>query len=248
MESRFLDVDALRFHYRIAGDESAAPIVLVHGIGVSSRYFEPVGRELASRFRVVAPDLPGFGRSGRPPDVPGIRGLGDWLARFLDAAGIDRPNALANSMGCQIVLDLAAREPERFDRLVLVGPTVDAAARSFLNMTARLALDATRESPRLLAVIARDYLTFGPRRIVATGRDALCDRPEETARRVVAPTLVLRGERDALLTRKWAELLAHRLRQGRFEPIAGHAHAVHYSAPELVAALAAAFLLGEEGT
>jgi 2-hydroxy-6-oxonona-2,4-dienedioate hydrolase len=246
MQSRFLDVHGLRLHYRAAGDESVPPIVLVHGIGVSSRYLVPVGDALSDRFRVLAPDLPGFGRSERPRGVPGVSDLGDWLARFLDAAGLDRTHALANSMGCQIVLDLAAREPERFDRIVLVGPTVDGFARSFVRQVVRLARDSLREPPRLLEIIALDYLRFGPRRIAVTGLDALRDRIEDNAARVEAPTLVIRGERDALVSREWAKLIAERLRHGRFEPIRGHAHAVHYSAPQTVGDLATPFLLGEE--
>ena len=220
--------------------------MLVHGIGVSSRYLVPVGRELASRFRVLAPDLPGFGRSGRPPDVPGVRGLADWLRSFLDAAGVHRPHALANSMGCQIVLDLAAREPEALDRLVRVGPPVEATARTVRRKSARLALDRVREPPSLLPIIALDYLAFGPRRLFVTGVDALRDRPEENAARVTTSTLVLRGERDALLSRAWSEHLARVLPNGRHEEVRTHAHAVHFSAPDVVARRASAFLLGEE--
>jgi pimeloyl-ACP methyl ester carboxylesterase len=102
------------------------------------------------------------------------------------------------------------------------------------------------DPPSLLAIIARDYLTFGPRRLLLTGLDALRDRPEETARHMAAPTLVIRGERDALVSQEWAELIAARLPRGRAEVVSGHAHAVHYSAPGTVAALAAAFLLAEE--
>ena len=99
--------------------------MLVHGLGVSGTYMLPLAQSLASSFTVFVPDLPGCGRSQRPPEPFGISEFGAALGGWLDAAGLERPALVANSMGCQVVTELAARRPERVGPLVLVGPTVD---------------------------------------------------------------------------------------------------------------------------
>ncbi|MDX6489211.1 MAG: hypothetical protein QOK13_1826, partial [Gaiellaceae bacterium] len=71
--------------------------VLLHGLGVSSRYFEPLARILAEKHRVVAVDLPGWDGSDRPDAVLDIPGLAGELAAWLDAEGLVRPRIVANS-------------------------------------------------------------------------------------------------------------------------------------------------------
>ena len=249
LEPRFEQVAGLRLHARVGGAGTGGrPVVCVHGFGVSSRYFAPLARELAATNPVAAVDLPGYGRSERPPRALGVPELADALRAWLDVLGLDRPALVANSMGCQIAVDLAARAPERVDRLVLVGPTIDPAARSFSRQAARLVLDSVREPPSLLAIIALDYGLFGPLRLGRTARFALADRIEAKLLRVRAPALVVRGERDGLVPQRWAAEAASLLPRGRLAVVPGKAHAVHFSAPRRVASLVRSFLEeGEEG-
>ncbi len=93
-----------------------APVVLVHGLGVSSRYMRPLARHLATDFRVHAPDLPGFGRSDKPRRVLSIPELADRLAAWMEAAGPRRASLVGNSLGCEILVELALRHPERVER------------------------------------------------------------------------------------------------------------------------------------
>jgi pimeloyl-ACP methyl ester carboxylesterase len=227
-------------YVRTAG--TGAPVVLVHGIGVSGRYFVPLGRELAADHAVLIPDLPGFGRSepaGRPLGIVGLAGA---LLAFLDAAGLERPALVANSMGCQVVAALASRRPERAGPLVLVGPTVDPHRRTFPEQVAGALRDCLGEPPSLLALIAWDYAVFGPRRFVATARSALRDRIEDDLRRLETPALVVRGERDGFVSARWAEEAAALLRRGRLVVVPGGPHAIHYTRPRLVADLVRRFL------
>ncbi|MFZ2016816.1 MAG: alpha/beta fold hydrolase [Nocardioides sp.] len=101
------------------------PVVLVHGSGPGvSAYanWRLTLPALAEGVRVFAPDLVGFGFTERPP---GVRyDLGTWtdqLLGFLDAVGIERASIVGNSFGGAIALSLAARHPDRVDRLVLMG-------------------------------------------------------------------------------------------------------------------------------
>ena len=231
MESAWATVFGLRVHARVWRNDSAPPIVLVHGVGVSSRYFVPVARELAKSFYVLAPDLPGHGRSERPRTVLDVPQLADALGSWLDAVRLPRATFLGNSMGCQVLIDLAARRPETVDRAILAGPTPDPDARTLPRQFARLVLGAFTEPLSLDALVVYEYLRTGPIRSAREGKASLADRPEDKVADVAAPTLVVRGERDTLVSREWAESLATRLPNGTFAEIRGAGHAVNYNAP-----------------
>lgn len=209
----------------------------MHGLAVSSLYFVPLARRLARRFSVLAPDLPGHGRSGTPPRALGIAELAEALLAWLDAAGIERAPLVANSLGCQAAVELAVREPERVERLVLVGPTMDPGAPTIAEQALRLARDAVREPVGLNLVELRDYLRTGPRRIVATALAALADPFAEKLPRVAQPALVVRGGRDAIVSQRWAEQVAALLPRGRLVVVPGAPHAAHRAAADDVAGL-----------
>src|SRR4051794_35478453 len=188
--SRRVVVDGLGVHTWLAG--RGEPVVLVHGFGVSGRYMLPLAQALADRFSVFTPELPGFGRSERPRVPLDIGQLAEALCGCLDALGLARPALVANSLGCQVVTELAARRPERAGRLVLIGPTVDPKQRQARRQLLRGLSDAGREPLPLLAMTARDTAGMGLTALLATVRAALADRVEERLPLVVSPTLVIR--------------------------------------------------------
>jgi 2-hydroxy-6-oxonona-2,4-dienedioate hydrolase len=228
---------------RAAPAAGGPPLVLVHGLGVSSRYLLPTARVLASRFDVHAVDLPGSGRSERPARTLRVAGAAQTLLRWMDAVRLERASFLGNSLGCQVLLDLAIAAPERVDRLVLAGPTVDPRWRSFSRQVPRWLLALFREPLSLLPILLRDYWTFGPLRFLTAARFALLDRPEEKMPQVRAPTLVLRGERDAFVSNEWMERCAELLPLATTATVPGAGHAVNYAAPEALARIVAPFLL-----
>ncbi|HTX95481.1 MAG TPA: alpha/beta hydrolase [Mycobacterium sp.] len=105
---------------------SGTPVVLLHGggpgaSGVSnySRNIEP----LAEHFRVIVPDMPGYGRSAKGVDRSDPFGyLAAHIKGMLDALGIDRAHLVGNSYGGSCALRLALDAPYRVDKLVLMGP------------------------------------------------------------------------------------------------------------------------------
>src|SRR5918998_639317 len=108
---RRVEVDGRAVYVRVAGSAEAPPVVLVHGFVISSAYMIPLAARLARTFRVYAPDLPGFGRSAKPPETLDVDELADALLGTLDAVGVACPAIVANSLGCQIATSLAARYP-----------------------------------------------------------------------------------------------------------------------------------------
>jgi 2-hydroxy-6-oxonona-2,4-dienedioate hydrolase len=220
------------------------PVVLLHGLGMSSRYFLPLACRLAPRLAVFAPDLPGFGRSDKPERALNVEQLGAAAASWIEALGIAPAVLAGHSLGCQVAIEVALRRPELVDRLVLLAPTTDRVKRAVLAECLRLLRDLPREPPALVALALRDYLRAGPWRTLRTLRYALADRPEDKLSRIACPALVLRGERDPVVTRAWAEEVARLLQSARFAEVVGAAHALHFGAPRPVAARILDFLAG----
>jgi pimeloyl-ACP methyl ester carboxylesterase len=107
----------------IREDGAGDPLVLVHGAGTSSAIWHRAAPLLAERFRVVAPDVPGYGGSPAAGKGFALDEVTDDLVAGLEEAGV-RPSydLVGHSMGGAIAILLAARHPERVRRLVLVAP------------------------------------------------------------------------------------------------------------------------------
>lgn len=233
-ERRQLVVDGQRLHAVVstAAPPSARPdAVLVHGLGVSSRYLLPTLDRLGRHRRTWAVDLPGFGDSTRPRRALRIEQLAAALGGWLDAAGIGAPVLVANSLGCQVVVELAACGHD-VTGLVLVGPTVDDAARTWSAQVGRWLRDAPREPPSLIPIVLRDYVRSGLRRPLATFAAALDHAIDDRLQHVTAPVLVVRGENDPIAPRDWCGRLRDAVPRGRLVEVAGAAHAVNFSHPQ----------------
>jgi 2-hydroxymuconate-semialdehyde hydrolase len=119
----FIEAAGIRTHYHDAG--SGKVVVLIHGSGpgVSAwANWRPVYPILSKHYRLLAPDIVGFGYTDRPAGVTYDMDL--WvkhLVGFLDALGLDKVSIVGNSMGGGLALNLAHRCPERIERLVLMG-------------------------------------------------------------------------------------------------------------------------------
>lgn len=242
---RWTTVDGLPIFARTGIDPPRYPgptVVLVHGQVISSRYMVPTARVLARSFPLFAPDLPGFGRSGKPKRTLSIPELADALAAWMTAIGLRRAALVANSLGCQIVVDLAVRRPELVAAVVLAGPTIDRHARSAPVQIVRWLADWPGERPSLALAHLLDFALAGPRRSLQTFRYTLADRIEEKLPSVLAPALVVRGSRDPIVPEGWAEEVARLLPRGRLAVIRGGPHCVNYSTPGPFARLVRAFL------
>jgi 2-hydroxy-6-oxonona-2,4-dienedioate hydrolase len=227
------EVGGVRIHAVVCGD--GPPVVLLHGFGLSGTYMLPLARALASGFSALVPDLPGQGKSDQPRGPGDISDLAETLGNWLDASGLIRPAFVANSLGCQVVTELAVRRPQRVGPLVLVGPTVDPARRAGRHQLVAALRDSAREPFALLTLAARDNAAAGIRTLLATFRSALTDRIEERLPLIDQPTVVVRGELDGFVGAAWAEQAAALLPRGRLLVVPGEAHAVHYTRPDLVA-------------
>jgi len=217
-------------------------VVLVHGLVISSAYMVSTALRLAALCRVYAPDLPGYGRSGKPRAMPTLAALADALAAWMDAVRIGRAHFVANSFGCQVLAEFALRHPDRVARMVFQGPTVDPQARTLWRQAIALQRNSRGEAPGLGAISRRDYRAAGLRRAWHTIRLALDDRIEDKLPRIACPLLVVRGTRDPVVPHRWAEQVARLAPQGRLREMPDAPHTINYSRPAEFVDLIAPFL------
>jgi 3-oxoadipate enol-lactonase len=101
-------------------DGQGPAVLLVHGLGGTSNFFQPQAEVLAETFQVIRPDLEGSGRSP-VSGVLSIDSLADDLAHLLDTLGIETARVVGHSLGTLVVRSLAARYPDKVSALVLLG-------------------------------------------------------------------------------------------------------------------------------
>ena len=233
VDSGFTDVGGMSLYDRRAG--AGAAVVCVHGLAVSSRYFEPLVRELSSTYDARALDLPGFGRSGSPPEVLDVPGLADALAGWLRATGLQTAALVGNSAGCQYIVDCVSRHDDITGPVVLIGPTTDSSARTARAQVGRWLGTGRYRDVTQLPIVLRDCRDAGVHRVGATFRSILHDPIEDKLPLVRQPVLVLRGSQDPIVPRRWAEQVAWLLPDARLIEIAGGAHVVNFTKPAQVA-------------
>ncbi|MEJ7578487.1 MAG: alpha/beta hydrolase [Pyrinomonadaceae bacterium] len=245
MRSAWTEVGEHRIHVQIFDGEapsSATPIVLVHGLGVSGRYMIPTARLLAKHAPVFVPDLPGFGKSSKPPHALGIAELAHALGGWMKAIDLPRAHFIANSFGCQVVAEFALHYREQVERIVFAAPAVDSSARSWQRQILSLLNDGLHEPFSMVFIAASDYFAAGLRRAWRTLQIALRDRIEDKLPHITAPALVVRGELDPLAPHKWCEEVAWLLPDAQLITIPNAAHAVNYNAPEELTEIVLSFL------
>lgn len=219
-------------------DADGPVFVLVHGIGVSSRYFERLVPALAEHGRVVAVDLPGFGKAKPRRRWPAlsIDDFADAVAQAMDGLGITAAIVVGHSMGTQIAVSLAGRRPDLVSAVALLGPVMAPQDRNALKAAVLLGLDILREDARGNRIVVADYLHAGLRWYLATLPAMLGFETERELEAVTVPTLVVRGARDPIARDDWVAELGRRS-GGRVAVVPSVAHLVMHGAPWRTAAL-----------
>lgn len=119
---RTVTVDGLQLFYREAGPADAPVVLLLHGFPSSSRMWQPLMDRLADRYRLVAPDYPGFGHSDAPPADRfnyTFDRLADFVERFTDELALERYSLVVQDYGGPVGMRLAMRHPDRLSALIV---------------------------------------------------------------------------------------------------------------------------------
>jgi pimeloyl-ACP methyl ester carboxylesterase len=121
--SRFIEVDGVRVHYQQVGEANAPPMILIHGFAASNLVWSKVFLEFAAAgFKVIAPDLPGYGYSGKPRHLDyTIASQAKMFVSFMERMGLDRAVLVGSSYGAAIAATIALDHPTLVEKLILVG-------------------------------------------------------------------------------------------------------------------------------
>jgi len=216
------------------------PIVLIHGLSGSGRWWRRNVPALSASHRVYVLDLAGYGQAYRQRSL-GVRDAAELIAAWLDHLDLRQVALVGHSLGGHIAVHVAARRPERVSHLVL------ACASGLLRGTPyRMALQLPRAAvtgrvtfmPRILA----DTVRAGPLNLWRSATDLLRDSVQEVLPSLGARTLVVWGARDALVPPSIGRTLAAAIPGARYEEIPRAGHVVMVDAPERFNALVLAFL------
>ncbi len=229
--------------YEVFG--SGEPVVLVHGLSGSARWWGPVVPALAEHYRVHVVDLPGFGaaRLGRPRVV--IREAASSLAQWLRADGLERAHLVGHSMGGLICLRAAVEAPELVERLVLIAPAGLPTGRSVFGHVLPLARTLVQSSPAFLPLLVRDAIQAGPGTVWRAARELLVEDVQSDLGRVSSPTLLVWGERDTLVPPALAAVFRAEIERSRLLLLAGAGHVPMWDRPGELAGALSAFFAGE---
>ncbi|MGN6473861.1 MAG: alpha/beta fold hydrolase [Mycobacteriales bacterium] len=220
---------------------TSTPVMFVAGLG-SGDYLLPHAELLARTRRVLLPDMPGFGHSRGPARLRSVEEFAAALGALLRHEVGAPADVIGNSFGTQIALALAESEPDAVRRLVLIGPTMDRAARTYPKVLGRWLRTAPIEPPSLTVSLIHSYLLCGVRTPALAFRASMRDRPEQRISKIPHEVLLVRGMRDRIAPRSWLEELQGNASRAEIAEVPDTAHTVDYAAPKQVAPIVTEFL------
>lgn len=223
-----------RFPRATAANNPSRNYVLVHGLGVSSHYFEWLAAALAHDANVWLIDLAGYGSSPKPRRDVTVEDHARALGLVIDSAGVSEPVLVGHSMGCQVVTEIAVTMPHLSDSIVLLSPVTNPARRSAGKQLLDLTRDFFREPPRADAFGLYSYFLTGRMLYYLKQVPHMIAYPiEHRLPLVEASTLVVVGERDPIVPLEWATQAAALPPRGSLAVVPG-AHVIMYSAPDIL--------------
>lgn len=233
-----------RLSYEVAGE--GEPVVLVHGLSGSTRWWDRTVPVLAAHHRVYLVDLPGFGSMRRAEGGFVLSEAADWLSSWMETVGLERTHLAGHSMGGYISIVLAARCPETLRRLVLVAPAGVPTGRSMPEYLIPLLQAGRYMTPGFLPVLARDALRTGPLTLLGAARELLAQDVRDYLREITAPTLLVWGHRDTLVPPSAGDVLRAEIPDSRLLLLEGAGHVPMFERAAETNAAILSFLAGRE--
>lgn len=249
----FLDLDGVSVHYEAEGD--GKPVVLLHGWGASVASVRPIFDRLLPDHAVYALDLPGFGRSAAPSSAWGVGDYCRLVSRFLDANGLAEVSVIGHSFGGRVAIKLAAEQPSRVAKLVLVDSagvppriTPKQALLAAAMRVGRLALAAPglKRLRSRVEQYARSRLGSHDYRAAGALRETFVRVVNEDLRPLLpliqAPTLLVWGDRDETTPPRDARIMERGIPDAGLVILKGAGHFSYLDRPEDFARIVRTFL------
>ncbi len=238
--------DGTRIHFEVTGMRGRPPVLLIQGLGAEKNSWNLQRAALALRWRTVAFDNRGAGRSDKPDGIYDLEQMAEDAVNVLDAAGVDAAHIVGLSMGGAIGQILALRHPNRVRSLTLVAtacrnhPWREELLRSWAAVAATKGMgEMTKEAARWMigprsfrrlvpAIGVLGPLALGnPAAAFVSQVDAIVRTPDglqADLANITCPTMVVVGNQDILTPRGDAEEIASLIPTAELVVISGGAH------------------------
>lgn len=261
------EVAGTQLHARDDGPRDAPVLIMLHGFGSSLHTWEPWAQALVGKYRVIRLDLPGAGLSPPDPtnDYTDARSIALILA-LMDRRSVLRATLVGNSLGGRIAWTLAAKHPERTDKLVLISPdgfaspgleygkapdvpiALQAMQYVLPKALLQMSLEPSYGDPSVMSTVTVDryhHLMLAPgvrKALLARMEQTVLVPPKPLLRSIKAPVLLLWGEKDMLIPFSNAADYAKNVPDIRLVSFPELGHVPHEEAPELSLTPLRAFL------
>lgn len=259
MSEHFVSVGSNRVRYLESGD-SDETILLIHGLGASAERWEFVMPILDKRYKLIIPDLVGFGYSDKPAVKYTPEFFVSFLEEFLHSINIKKTHVIGSSLGGQISAEFAAKNPHIVDKLILVSssgimkhstPALDAYVMAALypnKDTVRQAFETMSASSEVSLGIIDSFIermrlpnakmAFMSTILGLKNAKILTDK----LGLISVPSLIIWGSRDPVIPIKYAEIFVSSIHDCRFYRMEGSGHTPFVDNPEKFADVVLDFL------
>jgi pimeloyl-ACP methyl ester carboxylesterase len=257
MQEQKITIEGLEINYKTIG--KGLPILILHGWGVGSEAWVGVAEVLAGNgFRVIVPDMPGFGKSDAPEMAWNVDNYVDWVKIFSKTLNLDKFVLMGHSFGGQVAAKFCAVYPDKVDKLILCAAAVIRKPR--LGSRQQLAkhlskakvflrhipfgiypvlrkvvykIAGTKDYSQLQGVMAQTFLNVVKESVL------------DSAKKITVPTLIVWGDKDKETPPEDAHELNSSLINSKLITISGAGHKLHRTHTAELVRLVVDFLKAE---
>lgn len=197
-------------------------LVLVHGLGTSSKSWLKNLEAISKCGKVYAIDLPGFGESDKPDKILSPEEQAKILYEWCLQMDLQKISLCGHSFGGEVCLWFAAKYPLMVEKMALVATTGYKYNFSLLKRSFALLQDAVHEPLNFLSTLTDSYIKAGPYRIIRTMQKSNAGILEKLLPGIKAETLLINASEDAVISREESKKLAEIIPGAKLKTIEGH--------------------------
>lgn len=241
-------VNNILTNYEVFGEESANPVLILHGWGQSLMNWTLVANKLSEKNRVITLDLPGFGSSSLPPKPYGVKEYSPFLKNFTRKIGLKDPVLIGHSLGGKIAINLSSNV-DFITKLILISPS-GIGPKPFLANVKIIIFKilnplffwspVTLKEKFVKLFASEDYKLSG--NLKETFKKIVNQNVEKDAQKITIPTLIVWGENDKELNPKNSKLLKRLIKNSVIRIVWGAGHSPNIEVPDKLSNLLSEYI------
>lgn len=225
-----ISIKGVKSSYKVEGE--GPPLLILHGWGASSESWAEVQKNLSKKYKVICPDLPGFGKSEMPPFPWGVDDYKDWVIQFLKVLQVDDFILIGHSFGGRISIKLSS---EGFaEKMILCAPAGIKVKRdiktSLLLLLSKIGKKLPFKRIFYFFIRKRDYVK-AKGVMKETMKKVISEDLTPFLPRIETETLLIWGREDKLIPVKYADVFNKKIKNSRLLVIEKAGHSPNLNTP-----------------